>query len=430
MLAKKLRAVKSNGLSSDVFQESYVTLDELLSLFRGAYTKNTVYGWIRQGMPKKRLGRRVWFNKDEVLQWLERKGELLATSYQTKKGKRWIAQAYVDGVRVLQKRGFKTKREAERAEAEAINKGVVEQKDYTFNELLDKYMKLHFPGIEENTADRYMNDIEFRIEPFFRHRKLSKITTIMIEEFRIDLQQSGKIKPKSINNCTDTLRQILNKGVKWGYLDKNPFDLKHLPTGNQDYNWWSNPEDCDRFRHTIKGHQYEAAFLLALDTGMRLGEIIGLSKQDVNLELRTIRIHRQWLDKKKRYGPPKGKKPRTLHYPKDSQLESALVKAIDSSPDSEIIFVTQTGKRQGCRKLSASSFATVKKKAGVPDIRFHDLRHTYASYFAIRTGNLHVLKAYLGHADIQATMKYAHLCEEHRTLDSAGNKVGLCVVKS
>jgi len=89
--------------------------------------------------------------------------------------------------------------------------------------------------------------------------------------------------------------------------------------------------------------------------------------------------------------------------------------------DPEIIFVTLNGERVRSDKLSGFYFAAWIKKLGLPEITFHDLRHTFASWFMIRGGNIWELMEILGHSNISTTMRYAHLSNNVKVVPSFDN---------
>ena len=80
-------------------------------------------------------------------------------------------------------------------------------------------------------------------------------------------------------------------------------------------------------------------------------------------------------------------------------------------PEDNRLFLTQGGRILSCNKLSSAYFQRLIVKSGVPRIRFHDLRHTFASWYMMVSDNIWELKGILGHSDIQTTQKYAHLSQ-------------------
>ena len=126
----------------------------------------------------------------------------------------------------------------------------------------------------------------------------------------------------------------------------------------------------------------------------------------------------QWLEKEKCYGPPKHNRERYISYSEESDLGFLLQQGIELSPHKEALTVARTGNRLSCRKLSGYHFKKVVKKSAVPMIRFHDLRHTFASWFMIRNDDIWALKGILGHKDVQTTQRYAHLSSRFKKVPS------------
>ena len=329
-------------------------------------------------------------------------------------GNVWRAEVFVNSKKVATKSGFRNKTEAriwhDNFKVKFDPEKVTDNKTFQFEELAEKFMATHLPTIRPGTSERYMIDIKYRIMPYFNYRPLDKITPLLIDEFRSSLQK-GNLSINSINKAMDVLRLMFNKGMKWGYLNRSPFTLEKLKVPKIDYTWWKDPADIEKFLTVAKGVPVYGIYLCALETGMRLGELIGLSKQDVDLERNQIRVHRQWLDKQKDYGPCKGNNVRTI--PINQELGDVLRVLIEKSPHREAIFISRNGKRLGCRKVSGDQFPRLIKRAGVSSIAFHDLRHTFASHYMINGGNIWDLMQILGHADVKMTMRYAHLNPHH-----------------
>ncbi len=209
---------------------------------------------------------------------------------------------------------------------------------------------------------------------------------------------------------------MFEKAVEWRMIDKNPCQIKQLKLAEVDYSWWDNQEYILKFIRVAKDCPYYAAYRLGLDCGLRLGEITGLSKQDIDFDKGQITIHRQWLGKEKCYGPIKNNIVRRIKLEKGSKLHKLLLKAVLKSPDKEIIFTTRNGRRVSNRKLSGYHFKKWIKKAGIPNIEFHGLRHSFASWYMIKVGDIWSLKALLGHKDVRTTMKYTHHSEKHQRI--------------
>jgi integrase len=283
---------------------------------------------------------------------------------------------------------------------------LMRKRERTVGELLEKFEEIHLPTVSESTRTRYELDIRYRIRPHFERDSLSSIDRLKLESFRSGLLK--ELAPKSVNNCTELLRLIFNKGVDWGFIETSPMSLKKLRLPECKYKWWEDKEHITKFLAEAKRTPYYAAFLLALECGLRLGEIVGLSKTDIDLARCKVHVHQQWLEREGKLGPTKGRTVRTVNFDPKSDLGQALARAIAQSPDEEAIFVTRTGRRIRATKLR-KLMPRLVAKAKVPAIRFHDLRHTFASWYMLEHDDIWTLMRLLGHADIQTTQRYAHL---------------------
>jgi integrase len=346
--------------------------------------------------------------------------ELEVSVYKYGKEKKFYkAELWIDNRRVKTKSGFTRKSDA-KAWCETEKQKYSQEpnrsrsEDYTFCDLLEKYRTTHLVTLKPRTRHRYILDIDTRIMPFFKHFRLSRLRAIDFEDFRRGLlSHKSNLSPKSINNCTELVKSIVNKAVEWGWLEVSPFKLKSLRVHDKPYEWWDEKQYIQLFINGARNSPYLAAYLLALECGMRLGEIVGLSKQDVSLDLGQIHIHRQWLEHIGSYGPTKNSRERFIRYPTTGLLASALREAISRSNDPEIIFLTATGKRVLSRNLSGGRFQNLIMKLKLPRISFHGLRHTFASWYMIEQTDIWSLMQILGHSDIKTTQRYAHLSSKH-----------------
>ena len=333
--------------------------------------------------------------------------------YKSKNGT-YRVEIYKVGRRIASKRGFKTKTEAHNWEDEMIKTYLSEPEKlakkvaYRFDEVLEKYVNLHLPAIRKTTAIRYNTDINYRIRPAFKHFPITAISRQMVLDFRIKIAES--IKPKSVNNCIALLSSIFNFAVDLGMTTVNPCKIDPLKVPARDYSWWSDWNDVTRFLTAVEHDRYAAVFWIALETGMRLGEIVGLSKQDIDFEDCKIRVHQQYVVRKTAQGltATKTNNIRTIPFDPDSKLVKIMKRAVEASDDSEMIFVAPCGKRVYSTNVAGRIFQGYVTDLGLPRIAFHDLRHTFASWYMKRGGKLWELQRILGHSSSKMTEKYAH----------------------
>ena len=321
------------------------------------------------------------------------------------------AELYVDNRRVSSQRGFQTKTEAKRwlekarveYESNPITDHSSKKSDPTFDDLVNVYLKLHLPKIRIQTQETYLSYLNIWLIPRFKYYKLRNITPAMIMEFQTGLLET--LQPKSVNNCVCFLKSMFNFGETIDLVEVNPTrKIRKIKVPVKKYVWWEHEEHIQKFLTAtstvpLKSGRldpYRAAYRLALECGMRISEVVGLSKQDVDFERGQIHVHRQWLPRKGCYGAPKHNQIRYIGFDPESSLAKVLREAIERSPDPEIIFVNANGTRVSTNKLSGKCFHYWVKKLGLPNLTFHGLRHTFASWFMKRGGDIWQLMKFLG----------------------------------
>ena len=167
--------------------------------------------------------------------------------------------------------------------------------------------------------------------------------------------------------------------------------LKFLPENNRRHRYLS-VEEADKLVNACISPRVRAVVILALHTGMRLGEILNLRIRDIDFPTGLILIR-----------DSKNSEPR--HIPADATVVDLLTN-YPRHPDFDLVFATTNGtKLKGVR----DGFKNACNRAGISDLHFHDLRHTFASQWMMAGGDLYLLKEILGHKSIVMTQRYSHL---------------------
>jgi integrase len=264
-------------------------------------------------------------------------------------------------------------------------------------------------------------------------RPLSEITPWLIEKWQAAELQRGK-RPTAINRDVTALKAMLAKAVDWGVLDKHPLaKLKPLRVdGNSTVRYLSEDEEtrlrkalleretrlrqeranANQWRHH-RGYVLlptldDIAFvdhlhplvLLAMNTGLRRGELFNLRWGDVNLGTQTLTVQGDT-----------SKSGQTRHIPLNDEALSVLTAWHQQTGGVGYLFPAADGGRLTSIKRSWSTLLT---SAGITHFRFHDLRHHFASQLVMAGVDLNTVRELLGHADIKMTLRYAHLAPEHK----------------
>lgn len=153
-----------------------------------------------------------------------------------------------------------------------------------------------------------------------------------------------------------------------------------------------------------EGERFEALYVLAVNTGLRSGELLGLRWEDVDLQSGTVRVRRTVFNG--RIEAPKTSKGR-----RSVRLTRMSVEALRRIPKTgQWVFCTRTGRPVSVHNLHNRSWKPLLRRAGLPDIRFHDLRHTCATLLLTKGVHPKVVQEMLGHSSISVTLDiYSHV---------------------
>jgi len=277
-------------------------------------------------------------------------------------------------------------------------------KRISFKELaaywLEKYSEIsNSPSHYHKNRERLDN----HLIPYFGKRDINQITPRMIDEYK--QSKLGKLSPATINRTLAILRKMFNDAIRWGFMSSTPMKfVKQLKEDENGFDYYSE----DETRLFLKNCS-EDFFLIAncaVYTGMRSGELVALEWKDVDFERRIIIV--------KRSSSGSTKSGKVRYIPINSNLLSVL-EACEKNRKCDLVFPDKDG---GMRSID---FRTEMKRAaertGLRKIRMHDLRHTFASNYVIKGGNLVSLQKILGHSTITMTLRYAHLAPDFLAKD-------------
>jgi integrase len=283
---------------------------------------------------------------------------------------------------------------------------------YTFSQAADEWLVNH-AEVRKAPRSVYTDKQMLRdnLLPHFGSMPLRDIAPELLDHFIGRLRKDVK-SPSTINRNLELFRTIFNYAIKRRRALYNPIKAVGLMRIQEPpFDYWETHEADQFLRYTEQKHQRtrgDLAFLykFAINTGCRLGEILGLGWSDVNLGNRLIAIRRSYDSyQRKIKDMTKGRKIR--HVPINSAIYDDLVR-MKAERKGDLVFATISGNPKD-RSNVTHYFQRDTLEAGVRKIRFHDLRHTYASHFMMNGGDIYHLKEILGHSDIKTTQRYAHL---------------------
>jgi integrase len=316
---------------------------------------------------------------------------------------RWLVEIrYPDGSRL--RRQLRRERDALRlwsGEQNKIENGtwnVQASKTVTFGAALDLY-KAH--------AKVHVSSYKSYTEPALKvweagipsDTMVTRVTPTMIDA--VKLQRAEKVKKASVDRNLQVLRRFFNWCIEQGLAVENPLRrVKFFRADTRRLRYLTEKQfgqlldEADK----IKRSPYlRAAVELAVYTGLRRGNLLGLRWEWVDWLNRVVRV-------------PRTKSGKPLALPLNETAYAALQRLWTERGDSPFVFAHAEGANAGqAIQDLKKGFATAVENAGIEDFRWHDLRHTFASWLVMRGASLRAVAELLGHQTMQMTMRYAHL---------------------
>jgi integrase len=327
--------------------------------------------------------------------------------------------------------GFKTKREAKAAEAEALRRirdGVfVEPSRLTLGAYLtEMWLPSMRNQVRATTLGGYRHNVRAYLVPRLGNIRLQQLTTARVGAFYGELVVSGgregrPLSPKTVRYVHTTLRRALRDAMADGLVVRNVAAQARPPRARRvEMRTWT-AEQVGIFLASVREDRLYAAWLLLATLGMRRGELLGLRWADVDLNEGRIAIRHTlvMVDGKPAMAEPKTAKGRrsltlapevldSLRVHHAHQVAERLSQGTDYS-DSGLVITAEDGRPMHPETLSGV-FVRRAKRAGLPPIRLHDLRHSVASILLARGVHPKVVSDMLGHATIALTLDtYSHV---------------------
>ncbi len=300
-----------------------------------------------------------------------------------------------------------SKRRVEIAEGKFLD--IVKKENIKFEDFAQEYLNIHSKQHKKSwKTDLYLIQGLVR---YFKGKYLYTITPRDIDHFKMERSKDtvgGKtISTSTVNRQLDVLRGMLNKAVDWGKLESSPMKfVQPLRVSPGRLRFLEKEEIVKLLSNCTKN--LKPIVIVALNTGMRRGEIFGLKWHDIDFKRNIITL----LDTKN------GEK---RELPMNEHVKTALI-GVRKHPTCAYIFCNEKGVPvHDIRK----SFSTALLKSGIFNFRFHDLRHTFASHLVMSGIDLNTVRELMGHKDITMTVRYSHLAQSHkqRAVDVLGRRM-------
>jgi integrase len=296
--------------------------------------------------------------------------------------------------------------------------------DQTFEKYLENWLITKQPSLRRTTHYQYTLSCKRYITPFLGKYRLNEIRPEHIQKLYATHIKAG-LGARTIRIIHGVLHQAFQQAVKLWILDRNPVTATTPPKVQSEEMHFYDEEQVGRFLFAAKGEPNEALYHLAVATGLRQSELLGLKWTDLDYERRTLTVQRQLQrngPKDNLFAQPKtsnGRRTIVLGKATMAKLQEHWwkqnkdrIEAGDRWKEHELMFPTPTGTPKNHANLYRQ-FKAIISRAGLPEIRFHDLRHTAASLLLNHGIPAIIVSRRLGHYKVSMTLDiYGHLMPE------------------
>ena len=259
--------------------------------------------------------------------------------------------------------------------------------------------------VRQRTWERYEQFVRVHLVPAFGGIKLTNLTRAHLKTL---YASKTELSPTTIRHLHAAMHKALDEAVADNLIPRNVATNIKLPKMRKKEIHPLTPDQAKAFLEAARGDRYEALYVLAIYYGLRRGELLGLKWSDLQGD--TMQVRRTMSEA--RVGrieeEPKNGKGRRIEL--SEKALGSLRSHRNQQVDSEYIFPSLTGTPTNSSNLMYRSFKPILKRAELPQIRFHDLRHTCATIRFMKGQHPKVVQELLGHASIATTMDiYSHV---------------------
>ena len=348
---------------------------------------------------------------------MKRRGNHDGSIYEYKTG--FAGQVTIGGRR----RTFygRTRREVQAKIRAAVSEGERGIMPTTENLTLEQYLTRWLgeavrQSVSPRTYASYEYHVRLQLIPALGRQKLRQLQPTHLQSLYTQLLGRG-LAPKTVRNTHIVIHRALNQAVRWDLAPRNVADLVKPPRVERAGPDTLSVEEVRALWATVAGTRWEAFLILAVATGLRQGEVLGLRWGDFDLARGILQVRRQ-LQRDKTYSAPKAKSRRRIDLaaPEIRALERhRIMQDADrlahggAYEDQDLVFCTHRGRPLNWRNVTRE-FKKHPGAAGLKAIRFHDLRHTNATLMLEAGTHPKVVQERLGHSDIGITLNvYSHV---------------------
>lgn len=327
-----------------------------------------------------------------------------------------------------------------RAIEDMVSRGVYlpARKVPTFEEVRKQWLEYKKPNLRETTCEVYEINAKHHLKELDGLR-VTQITPAVVEKFIATMQKKHKlirrkgskkkgdevpyafsekkISSETVKKVIALLHQVMAYAVRHRLIDHNPVRDAERPRsqgkeGHKKQTMILNPEQIRAFLDKVEDQKYRTLFLTAIMTGARQGEILGLKWSDVDFQKKQVHINRTF-NHGRFFAPKTEGSARRIDLSPMVLRELAAWKLKSGGREEDMVFPNEQGQPLNYSNMVQRYFLKALKDAELPRVRFHDLRHSYASLLLSQGENIKYIQNQLGHSSPMVTLNiYSHLLKD------------------
>ena len=314
---------------------------------------------------------------------------------------------------------------------------LTEESKMTLSEWLDRWLEQMASVLRPSTLDHYRNDLEHHVKPYLGQKRLTQITAADLRKLYDTLKQRGRLRPRpgqsrglsttTFHGVHTTLHAALNKAVEEKLIFCNPSDGCKLPSAKPREMQVLTPEEIQRLLIQAREDDCYELLLLELSTGIRRGEICALKWDDLNFKTEALKVERQVHRVK---GELVVSQPKTKASNRSVVLPApvlTVLKSYKKTVHSQWMFPSPV-KEDSPQDPTAvrKKLSIILERADCKHIRFHDLRHTFATASLEHDMDVKTLSTIIGHVSSSTTLNiYTHVTDEMQRTAAAKIDLGI-----
>ena len=313
-----------------------------------------------------------------------------------------------------------------------VNEGTyTEPSKLTVAQWLDIWQANYLSGIKQSTEAQYKGHIKNHIVPALGKVKLVSLHPHTVQTFYMKLLKNESnpsgLSAKSVKNVHAVLNRAMEQAVELRYIKDNPTKACKLPSVAKKEVAYLENDAVKALMTAIEGHKYESLYMIDLFTGLRQGELLGLTWDCVDFEKGVLLINKQLYHEKKvggRYllAPCKTNKTRRivpakavmecLKKQRQKQKEAQLLAGANWNNEMGLVFTNEVGRYLRANDVY-EKFKKIVRDIGLPSVRFHDLRHTFVMLSLQNGDDIKTVQQNVGHSSAAFTLNvYGHASQQ------------------